>query len=55
MVAPFMYDSASGNEARFVVIRKQEDRTIPMHWHSELELMYVLSGEQDVFINKDSQ
>ena len=51
MVAPFMYDSASGNEARFAVIRKQEDRTIPMHWHSELELMYVLSGEQDVFIN----
>ena len=46
-----MYESAARDEVRFAVIRKHEDRTFPMHWHSELELMYVISGRQELFIN----
>ena len=50
MYAPFMFVT-SEQELHYVLVHNSGIRAFPMHWHGEIEITYVRSGEQKLLIN----
>ena len=50
MYTPFLF-STSETAFRYVLLHKKETEAFPMHWHDEIELIFVRNGELRIFIN----
>lgn len=50
MYAPFLF-STSEKDLPYVLLRRKEIDTFPMHWHDEIEITFVSEGVLTLFIN----
>ncbi len=50
MYTPFLF-STSEQELHYVLLHKKATEAFPLHWHDEIEISLVLSGELNLFLN----
>ena len=53
MYAPFLF-STSEKELHYVLLHRKNAEAYPVHWHDEIEIVYVCDGTLKTFINGES-
>ena len=54
MYAPFLF-TTSEKELHYVLLHRKESEAFPMHWHDEIEIDCIRSGELRIFLNGESR